>query len=131
MVDSNTVLWGQTIIYTCYCLAILAVIGLIVAAFSNGWDARDAEPWDVSRLARYTELLIARLDLAHHRLRQERCRGCRRPHPRPHRRPRRRRLRRRDLGFLLRLADEHGAVVVLEHRGVGPVAAPAASVLAP
>ncbi len=38
---------------------------LIVAAFSNGWDARDAEPWDVSRLARYTELLIARLDLAH------------------------------------------------------------------
>ncbi len=38
---------------------------LIVAAFSNGWDARDAEPWDVSRLARYAELLIARLDLAH------------------------------------------------------------------
>ena len=38
---------------------------LIVAAFSNGWDQHDVEPWDVSRLARYTELLIARLDLAH------------------------------------------------------------------
>ncbi|MFN8575191.1 MAG: hypothetical protein U0132_24265 [Gemmatimonadaceae bacterium] len=27
MVDSNTVLWGQTIMYTCYCLAIIAVVG--------------------------------------------------------------------------------------------------------
>jgi len=37
---------------------------LIVAAFSNGWDQRDAEPWDVSRFARYTELLVAKLGLA-------------------------------------------------------------------
>jgi hypothetical protein len=37
---------------------------LIVAAFSNGWDQHDAEPWDVSPLARLTEVLIARLDLA-------------------------------------------------------------------
>lgn len=27
MVDSNTVLWGQTLMYTAYCLAIIAVIG--------------------------------------------------------------------------------------------------------
>jgi hypothetical protein len=37
---------------------------LIVVAYTNGWDARDAEPWDVSRLARYTELLVAKLGLA-------------------------------------------------------------------
>ncbi len=37
---------------------------LVVAAFSNGRDAREAEPWDVPRLARFTELLVARLDLA-------------------------------------------------------------------
>jgi len=36
---------------------------LIIAAFSNGWDPRDAEPWDVARLGRFTELLLDRLDL--------------------------------------------------------------------
>jgi len=36
---------------------------LIVAAFSNGWNQRDAEPWDVARLGRFTELLIDRLGL--------------------------------------------------------------------
>ena len=36
---------------------------LIVAAFSNGLDSRDAEPWDVATLGRFTELLLDRLDL--------------------------------------------------------------------
>jgi protein phosphatase methylesterase 1 len=37
---------------------------LVIAAFSNGWDAREPEPWDVARLGRFTELLLRRLDLA-------------------------------------------------------------------
>jgi sterol desaturase/sphingolipid hydroxylase (fatty acid hydroxylase superfamily) len=36
---------------------------LIIAAFSNGLDEHDAEPWDVTRLGRFTELLLDRLGL--------------------------------------------------------------------
>ena len=39
MVDSNTVLWGQTIIYTAYCLAILAVIGWFAMKITRPADA--------------------------------------------------------------------------------------------
>jgi len=37
---------------------------LVVAAFSNGWDAAEPEPWDVARLGRFTELLLQRSGLA-------------------------------------------------------------------
>jgi len=37
---------------------------LVVAAFSSGWVADEPEPWDVVRLGRFTELLVARLALA-------------------------------------------------------------------
>jgi sterol desaturase/sphingolipid hydroxylase (fatty acid hydroxylase superfamily) len=37
---------------------------LIIAAYTNGWDPSLAEPWDVARLGRFTELLIADLGLA-------------------------------------------------------------------
>ena len=36
---------------------------LIVAAYTNGWNPAIPAPWDVARLGRYTELLIARLGL--------------------------------------------------------------------
>ncbi len=39
MVDSNTVLWGQTIIYTLYCLAILAVVGWFALRITRPVDA--------------------------------------------------------------------------------------------
>lgn len=39
MVDSNTVLWGQTIIYTAYCLVILAVIGWFAMKITRPTDA--------------------------------------------------------------------------------------------
>jgi hypothetical protein len=37
---------------------------LIIAAYTDGWDPSIAEPWDVARLGRFTELLIADLGLA-------------------------------------------------------------------
>ncbi len=37
---------------------------LIIAAFTNGWDQGEPEPWDAARLGRFTELLIDRLRLA-------------------------------------------------------------------
>jgi len=37
---------------------------LVIAAFSNGWDPQEPEPWDAVRLGRFTELLLQRLDLA-------------------------------------------------------------------
>lgn len=39
VVDSNTVLWGQTIIYTAYCLVILAVIGWFAMKITRPVDA--------------------------------------------------------------------------------------------
>ncbi len=42
MVDSNTVLWGQTIIYSCYCLAILAVIGWFTMRITRPATAQPA-----------------------------------------------------------------------------------------
>lgn len=38
MVESNTVLWGQTIIYSCYCLAILAVIAWFASRITRPTD---------------------------------------------------------------------------------------------
>jgi hypothetical protein len=37
---------------------------LVIAAFSNGWDSSEPEPWDAARLGRFTELLLRRLGLA-------------------------------------------------------------------
>jgi alkylglycerol monooxygenase len=37
---------------------------MVVAAFTNGWDAREPEPWDLARLGHFTELLVAELGLA-------------------------------------------------------------------
>ena len=36
---------------------------LVIAAFSNGWNQAEHEPWDVARLGRFTELVIAGLGL--------------------------------------------------------------------
>lgn len=44
MVDSNTVLWGQTIIYTCYCLAIIAVVGWFAMRITKPAGAKPTVP---------------------------------------------------------------------------------------
>jgi protein phosphatase methylesterase 1 len=36
---------------------------IVVAAFSDGWNQAEPEPWDVARLGRFTELLIQELQL--------------------------------------------------------------------
>ncbi len=36
---------------------------LIIAAFSNGWDQREPEPWDVLRLGGFTEALLTEAQL--------------------------------------------------------------------
>jgi hypothetical protein len=36
---------------------------IVIAAFSNGWNQSEQEPWDVARLGRFTELVIAGLEL--------------------------------------------------------------------
>jgi protein phosphatase methylesterase 1 len=36
---------------------------LVIAAFSNGWNQSEDQPWDVARLGRFTELVIAGLGL--------------------------------------------------------------------
>jgi hypothetical protein len=36
---------------------------LIVAAFSNGWDDHEREPWDIARLNDFTQRLLRELDL--------------------------------------------------------------------
>ena len=36
MVESNTVLWGQTIVYTCYCLAIISLVGWFALKVTSG-----------------------------------------------------------------------------------------------
>jgi len=36
---------------------------LVVAAYTDGWNQAEPEPWDVARLGSYTELLIRELDL--------------------------------------------------------------------
>ncbi len=38
---------------------------LIIAAFSNGWDQREPEPWDVLRLGGFTEALLVQAHLRH------------------------------------------------------------------
>jgi hypothetical protein len=36
---------------------------LVIAAFSNGWDAQEAEPWDVAKFADFTARLLRELGL--------------------------------------------------------------------
>jgi hypothetical protein len=36
---------------------------LVIAAFTNGWDAREPEPWDVARLGDFTARLLQHLGL--------------------------------------------------------------------
>jgi hypothetical protein len=36
---------------------------LVIAAFTNGWDAREPEPWDVARLGDFTARLLRHLGL--------------------------------------------------------------------
>ncbi len=49
MVDSNTVLWGQTIVYTSYVLAILVVMGVFTYNIT-----RDGKPPTVKNKLFYT-----------------------------------------------------------------------------
>lgn len=44
MVDSSVVLWGQTIIYTCYCLVILLLIGWFASAITRAKGAATPVP---------------------------------------------------------------------------------------
>ena len=37
---------------------------VIIAAFSNGWDSQEPEPWDIVRLGGFTERFIAHYGLA-------------------------------------------------------------------
>lgn len=43
-VDSNTVLWGQTIMYTAYCLAILSVMALLARKLTRPPGSHDVTP---------------------------------------------------------------------------------------
>jgi hypothetical protein len=36
---------------------------LVIAAFTNGWDAQEAEPWDVAKLGDFTARLLRELRL--------------------------------------------------------------------